>query len=420
MTINLSIKKERCMTQNFAEPITVKERLLNIDIIRGIALLGILVMNIQAFSMHFAAYGNPTALGDLSGINFYVYYLSHIFADQKFMTIFSILFGVGIVLMAENIERKGGNPGKVHYKRMAILAVFGLLHAYLLWFGDILFPYAIAGMLAFTIRKKSSKFLLIGAFLSIGFCSFVMFLFSFAIPFMEEIDLQNLLAMWAPTQEMIDQDILTNQASWLGQMEHRNFMASKMQTNIIIYLFRIVGLMMVGMALFKLDFFGKRFTNKTLIISGIITLVLGVALIATGNKANFSSGWQIDSMMSGIQYNYWGSILMAYSYMSLLVVFCRSSVLKKVKDLLANVGKMALTNYLSHTLICCFIFYGWGLGLYGTFERIDQLVVVLAIWIFQLFFSSFWMSRYQFGPFEWLWRTMTYGKRQPLKLSNQD
>jgi uncharacterized protein len=405
------------MTQNLAEPMALQSRLLNIDIIRGIALLGILLMNIQAFSMNFSAYSNPTSFGDLSGINFYVYYFSHIFADQKFMTIFSVLFGVGIVLMAENIERKGGSPGKIHYKRMFILAMFGLLHAYLLWFGDILFPYALAGMIAYTARKKSVKFLLITAFLSIGFCSLVMFLISFAIPMMEEADLQKMVAIWAPTQEMIDKDILVNQASWLGQMEHRNFMASKMQTNVLFYLFRIVGLMMIGMALFKLDFFGKRFSNKGLVISAIITLALGLVLVITGNQANFDSGWGLDSMLSGIQPNYWGSLLMAYSYMSLLVVFCRSSALMKLKSLLANVGKMALTNYLSHTLICGFIFYGWGLGFYGSFDRSEMLLVVVGVWIFQLFFSSFWMARFQFGPFEWLWRSMTYGKRQPLKIT---
>jgi uncharacterized protein len=405
------------MTQNFAEPMVLKSRLLNIDIIRGIALLGILVMNIQAFSMNFSAYSNPTSFGDLTGINFYVYYFSHLFADQKFMTIFSILFGVGIVLMADNIEKKGGNPSKIHYRRMFILACFGLLHAYLLWFGDILFPYALAGMLAYTVRKKPIKFLIMTAFLSIGFCSAVMFLTSFAIPLMEEADLKNLLVVWAPTQEMIDKDILVNQASWLGQMEHRNFMASKMQTNVLFYMFRIVGLMMIGMALFKLDFFGQRFSNKRLTISAVIALALGLALVITGNQANFDSGWGLDSMMSGIQSNYWGSILMAYSYMSLLVVFCRSSSLMILKGLLANVGKMALTNYLSHTLICGFIFYGWGLGFYGRFERSDMLLVVISIWVFQLFFSSFWVSHFRFGPFEWLWRSITYGKFQSLKIT---
>jgi len=405
------------MTPNLSQPVALQARLLNIDIIRGIALLGILLMNIQAFSMNFSAYSNPSSYGDLTGVNFYVYYFSHIFADQKFMTIFSILFGVGIVLMAENIERKGGNPTKIHYKRMFILALFGMLHAYLLWFGDILFPYAIGGMIAYTARNKSVKFLLITAFLSIGFCSLLMYLISFAIPFMEEADLQNLLAMWAPTQEMIDKDILVNQASWLGQMEHRNFMASKMQSNVLFYLFRIVGLMMIGMAFFKLDFFGKRFSNKGLAISAVLSLALGLFLIISGNQANFASGWPIESMMAGIQYNYWGSILLAYSYMSLLIVFCRSSVLIKLKSLLANVGKMALTNYLSHTLICGFIFYGWGLGFYGTFDRSEMLFVVIGVWIFQLIFSSFWMARFQFGPFEWLWRSMTYGKRQPLKIS---
>lgn len=408
------------MTETIGRPIANNERLNNIDVIRGVALLGILLMNIQAFSMIFAAYSNPTSFGDLTGSNFTVYYLSHIFADQKFMSIFSILFGVGIVLMADNIERKGGNPGKVHYKRMFILAIFGLMHAYLLWFGDILFPYAIAGMIAYTARKKSVKFLLITAFCLIGLCAFVMLLAGLSLPYWPAEEMQKMQVMWAPTQELIAKDSLANLGSWLEQTEQRNFMASKMQSNILFYLPRIIGLMMVGMALFKLDFFGKRFSNKTLLSNGLVVFVISLVLIIYGNQQNFASSWGIEAMFTGIQFNFWGSILMANSYMCFLVVFCRSNVLSSLKKALANVGRMALSNYLSHTLICGFIFYGWGLGYYGSFDRVDMLLVVLAVWVFQLVFSSFWMSRFQFGPFEWLWRTLTYSKVQSLKIKTEE
>jgi len=405
------------MTENLSMPVENNERLGNLDVIRGVALLGILLMNIQAFSMIFSAYSNPTSYGDLTGNNFIVYYLSHLFADQKFMTIFSTLFGVGIVLMAENIERKGGSPGKVHYKRMFILALFGMLHAYLLWFGDILFPYAIAGMIAYTARNKTPKFLFITAFILLALCSLIMLLAGLSIPYWEAEDLKLMQAMWAPTQELIAQESLANLGSWTEQTEQRNFMASKMQSNVLFYLPRIIGLMMIGMALFKLDFFGKRYANKTLVVNGIVAFIVSLALIVHGNQQNFLGNWGFDAMFTGIQFNYWGSIIMAYSYLCLLIVFCRSDSLIFVKNALANVGRMALSNYLSHTLICGFIFYGWGLGLYGSLDRLEQLFVVLAVWTFQLVFSTFWMNRFQFGPFEWIWRSMTYSKIQTLKIA---
>jgi len=405
------------MTENLSMPVENNERLGNLDVIRGVALLGILLMNIQAFSMIFSAYSNPTSYGDLTGNNFIVYYLSHLFADQKFMTIFSTLFGVGIVLMAENIERKGGSPGKVHYKRMFILALFGMLHAYLLWFGDILFPYAIAGMIAYTARNKTPKFLFITAFILLALCSLIMLLAGLSIPYWEAEDLKLMQAMWAPTQELIAQESLANLGSWTEQTEQRNFMASKMQSNVLFYLPRIIGLMMIGMALFKLDFFGKRYANKTLVVNGIVAFIVSLALIVHGNQQNFLGNWGFDAMFTGIQFNYWGSIIMAYSYLCLLIVFCRSDSLIFVKNALANVGRMALSNYLSHTLICGFIFYGWGLGLYGSLVRFVQLFVVLAVWTFQLVFSTFWMNRFQFGPFEWIWRSMTYSKIQTLKIA---
>src|SRR3989442_955478 len=129
------------------------DRIESIDVLRGFALLGILVMNIQSFSMIMAAYENPTAYGNLEGANYWVWFFSHVLADQKFMTLFSMLFGAGIVLMTSRQEEAEGRSAAVHYRRMGVLALFGLLHAYLFWLGDILFSYALAGMLAYLLRK---------------------------------------------------------------------------------------------------------------------------------------------------------------------------------------------------------------------------------------------------------------------------
>jgi len=134
-------------------PLPAPSRILALDVLRGFAVLGILVMNIQSFSMIFAAYINPTAYGDFTGINRWVWLLSHVLADQKFMTLFSILFGAGIALMTGKVDAGGGRPARAHYRRMFFLLVFGLAHAYLLWFGDILVAYALCGMIVFFFRR---------------------------------------------------------------------------------------------------------------------------------------------------------------------------------------------------------------------------------------------------------------------------
>src|SRR5438445_2514093 len=144
------------------------DRIQSIDVLRGFALLGILVMNIQSFSMILAAYENPTAYGNLEGANYWVWFFSHVLADQKFMTIFSMLFGAGIVLMTSRQEETTGRSAAVHYRRMGVLALFGMLHAYLFWYGDILFGHALCGMLVYLCRRLRPFALLLIGFFSIA------------------------------------------------------------------------------------------------------------------------------------------------------------------------------------------------------------------------------------------------------------
>ena len=144
-------------------PTKLNERIQSLDIIRGIAILGILIMNIQSFSMPGSAYSNPMAFGDLNGINKWVWIVSHLFADMKFMNIFSILFGAGIILVTSKSEIKTGKSASLHYKRTFWLLILGLLHAHLIWYGDILVTYALCAFILFPLRKiKPSIQLLFG------------------------------------------------------------------------------------------------------------------------------------------------------------------------------------------------------------------------------------------------------------------
>ena len=136
-------------------PTQVHERIQSLDIIRGIAILGILIMNIQSFSMPGSAYSNPMAFGDLDGINKWVWIISHVFADMKFMNIFSILFGAGIILVTSKSEMKTGKSAVLHYKRTIWLLIIGLFHAHLIWYGDILVIYALCAFILYPLDRKS-------------------------------------------------------------------------------------------------------------------------------------------------------------------------------------------------------------------------------------------------------------------------
>jgi uncharacterized protein len=393
-------------------PISEHNRLINIDIIRGVAVLGILLLNIQSFSMIIAAYQNPLAYGDFTGGNQTVYYFTHLFADQKFMTIFATLFGTGIALMAARQEQKGGSARGLHYRRMAILAIIGLIHLYLFWYGDILFFYAIVGMLAFTVRNKTPRFLLISAFFLLLINALLIYLPGFALPYMSDADVHEMMMEWQPTEDLINAEINAFQLSWLEQMNHRMKIGSDMLLNLAFYSFRVLGLMMTGIALYKVDYFGARFSNRSLIIQAILCFCVGCSIILTRLNFNLEQDFPLESILP--QENYWGSLLLAYAYMCSLVLFCRTNRLARLKASMANVGKLALTNYLGQTLICTFIFHGWGLGRFGEFDRTEQLLTVLAIWAIQIIFSNSWVKHFQYGPFEWLWRSMTYGKKQPM------
>ena len=185
-----------------AAPVVQDARIDSIDVLRGFALLGILFMNIQLFAMPDMAYENPTAYGDLEGMNFNVWLGSRIFADQKFMTIFSMLFGAGIVLMTARAEARGGTA-RLHYRRMGWLMLIGLLHAHLLWAGDILFLYAVCGMAAYPFRRLSPKLLLAIGTATVAVMSAVLFLGGASLPYWpQEVATKVINEGWQPTQEV--------------------------------------------------------------------------------------------------------------------------------------------------------------------------------------------------------------------------
>ncbi len=398
---------------------TQAERIVPLDALRGFALLGILVMNIQSFAMIGSAYFNPTAYGDLTGANYAVWYLSHLLADQKMMTIFSLLFGAGIVLMSGRTEIATRRSAGLHYRRMGVLFVFGLLHAYLLWFGDILHAYAMCGLVAYLFRNfrpwsllvLGFVFLLIGSAISIGA--------GWGMQMLPPEEVASVIRdFWQPAPDKIREELTAYRSGWLTEIAHRAPSAFGIQTFVFagFIAWRAGGLMLVGMALFKLHVFDATLPRRLYLALIGVALLLGLPTIALGIHRNFASGWAGNySIFAGAQYNYWGSLLVSGGWIGAVMLACRNERLLPLTRRLAAVGQMALTNYLLHSLICTTLFYGRGFGLFGQVERVGQFGIVVAIWTFQLIVSALWLQRYRFGPAEWLWRSLSYVKWQPMR-----
>ena len=379
--------------------------------------MGILIMNIQSFSMSSSAYINPTAFGDLTGINKWVWIFSHVIASSKFMSIFSILFGAGMLLFTERAIAKGRKASAFHYRRMFWLLIFGLMHAYLIWYGDILVAYALCGMLVFVFRKKKVSSLIT---LSIVFFVIPIFLNLLSGSTIEQWPPESYeenLKTWIPGIQLLNEEIVAMQGGWLTQMNYRIPQAYFMETFLFFWLtfWRATSMMLLGMALFKSGVLSAQKSTNYYIKMSLIGLIFGYALISIGVFKNFEAGWTMEfSMFFGNQFNYIGSLGVALGYIALVMLIAKSVKFVKFKALLYNVGKMAFTNYILMSVLAMFIFYGNGFGLFGQVERQIQILIVFAIWIVILFISHFWLKKFRFGPLEWLWRVLTYWKRQPM------
>lgn len=407
------------MTEHRAVPTVTPDRILALDALRGFAVLGILIMNVQSFAMPMPAYLNPTAFGSLDGADWWIWVASNVFADRKFISIFSMLFGAGLLLFAEHASARGGAPVRLHYRRMAWLFVFGMVHSYLLWYGDILVSYAVCGMLVFLFRRRSPRTLLITGLLVMSVGSGLYLFFGWSMRFWPPEALRDLLTQtWQPSPETIAQEVAIYRGGWLAQMEHRVPQTFFMQVQFLpMYeLWRAGGLMLVGMALYRWGVLtGQRSAAfyRGLAATG---LLVGLPLASYGVWRNVAAGWDIHySFFFGPQWNYWAGLLVALGYCGVAMLACRSRTLASATSRLAAVGRMAFTNYLLQTVICTTLFYGHGFGLYGRVPRTGQALIVLAIWLALLIASPIWLRHFHFGPLEWLWRALTYGTPPPFR-----
>ncbi len=399
-------------------PTIGSDRIQSLDLLRGFALLGILIMNIQSFSMPGAAYLNPMNYGDMTGSNKWVWILGHVFADQKFMAIFSMLYGAGVILVTQNAEKKFGKSAGLHYRRTFWLLVIGLIHAHLIWYGDILVTYALCALFVYLFRNvRPSRLLTIGiGFISIH--SLLYLLLGWSTPYRSEEASADAIAAWTPSLDSINANIEAITGSLSEQISYNSQEALMLETFVFLtyFMWRAGGLMLVGMALYKWGILTAS-KSKTFYLRGwILSWGIGLPIVIYGVIRNFAEDFSFEfSMFLGSQFNYWGSLFIAFGYICMIMLLAKSNSMLAFKSRLAAIGQMALTNYLSQSIICVLIFYGVGFGLFGQIERTGQILITFAIWLVQFLWSKPWLSKYRFGPAEWLWRSLTYMKKQPFK-----
>jgi uncharacterized protein len=402
-----------------AAPVSDSERIVVLDVIRGFAILGVLVMTIQSCAMPFSAYRNPTPYGNLQGVNWWIWLVSHVLADHKFITLFSMLFGAGVVLFSTRAEARLGTSRSLHYRRMIWLLLIGLAHAHLLWYGDILFTYAVCGMLIYPLRKQPPRRLLIIGLVAFTFGSALYAFFGWSMRFWPPEQIAVLQReVWQPSPQEIAWELEAYRAGWLEQMEHRVEEAAFIEGKFLLMyeLWRSGGVMLIGMALYKWGVLTGKRSSAFYWRCVAVGFLVGLPMILYGVYRNLQVNWDIRySFFQGTQWNNWASILVSLAYVGALTLAYRRGVFSWLIKRLAAVGRMAFTNYLLQTLLCTTIFYGHGLGLFGSVSRVGQMAFVLGIWAFQLVTSPIWLCHFRMGPFEWLWRSLTYGAWQPLR-----
>jgi len=387
-------------------------RIRSLDVLRGVGVLGMLATHIQLFAFPSLARWNPMAYGDLQGVNWWVWLATSVLADGKFISIFAMLLGVSIVMLAGGDGAAAGPPAwRVHMKRMSVLLILGLLHAYLLWYSDMLVPLALSGTVVFFARRLSPGWLLVLGGLVFATASALSFALTSSTAQSDPVALAAWRAQWTPRPAVIALEIAQYRGGWAEQMAHRVPAALETQTVSFVthLLWQITGLMLIGMALFKLDVLSAARSRAFYLRMGALGFGAGTLLIALGLWRSFATEWDLlDFALVSQQLHYWGNLFVALGWTALVMLLCQSGwPLRPV----AAVGRMALTNYLLQTVICTTIFYGHGLGLFGRVDRAGQLAIVAGVWAFQLLASSAWLRYFTVGPVEWVTRWLVFRRR---------
>jgi uncharacterized protein len=401
------------------------QRIATLDIVRGIAVMGILAMNIVAFAMPFQAYMNPTAYGLESNADLASWVFSFIFIDGKMRGLFSFLFGASTLLVIERAEAAGESPARIHYMRMLWLLVFGLLHFYFIWFGDILALYAQTGLILFFFRKLSVKALLRWGIGLVLLQTVLFAFFAFGAQYLAHTP--NLAPDQAETWRSMQEGFapLTGQAladelalyrGPYGGLVHERLVEhlGKPFTGTPLFLAETLGYMLLGMAALKSGFFRGTWAIERYRKWALTCLGIGVPVYAALAYLTVTQGFATENIfLFSIAGTTAFRPVMVVGIAALVIILTRNG--GALVERIAAAGRAAFTNYLGTSILMTTLFYGYGFGAYGSLSRIQLWIPVLGMWALMLLWSKPWLERFRYGPFEWLWRTLARMRLEPMR-----
>ncbi|MDX2037555.1 MAG: DUF418 domain-containing protein [Isosphaeraceae bacterium] len=423
------------------EPVTPSDRVDSVDVLRGVALMGILAMNIVSFGWPFSVYENPIARPGADEFDIILWSFNHLVFDTKMMSIFSMLFGAGLVLMDGRAEARGSKIKGVYFRRTFWLLVIGLIHGYLVWEGDILVDYALCGFLLYFFRKRSARTLLILGTILVTIAIPLLFLFREVVHMGQSMatEVESELRLDIPQSEFrlfvfdkisglrggekqrdekFQEEIRTFRGDYWGIVVHRAPQLLGMQLFAFPFFlwWAVGGRMLIGMGLMKLGVLSARCSWKFYAWMTAIGYGVGLPLIAFDTYELIEYQWSMlrYGLEGGMLLNLVGGLIVVCGHIGLVMMICKGGLLSGLTRRLAAAGRMALSNYLFDSIFCTLLFYGYGAGLFGTWSRLQLYGLTIAIWIFQLWFSPIWLSRFRYGPAEWVWRSLTYWRFQPM------
>ncbi len=406
-------------------PVPPAERIRNLDVLRGFALLGILLMNIEAMAgpLLAAMTGlDPT----LRGADRWVDALTYLFVQGKFYTLFALLFGMGFAVMSQRAQAAGRAFAGVYWRRGLVLLAIGLVHALLIWSGDVLVSYALLSFLLLAFRDVPARWLPWLAALSYLATSGMMLALG-GVGTLMQFDPQA-AAVW--NQAMGGQGELIaalvegqRQAFGAGSFLEATVQRAKD------FGFAMINLPAVGPQIFAMFLLGGWFVKSEAIALpenharlfrslrwlalplGLAMMLCSFAMLPTLDLADIDIRLGVAYTLSAI-----GSALMSLGYLAWIVYGLQSVRWASALAWLAPAGRMALTNYLLQSLVCTSLFYGYGLGYFEQLPRVWHVPLALALFTLQVLISRWWLQRFRFGPMEWAWRSLTYLKAQPMRL----
>ena len=376
-----------------AGPVAESARITSLDLIRGVAVLGILLMNVVHFKFGRVPYLNLSAGGSESWLDWIVGIGGEIFVDQKFMGIFSLLFGAGILLFIERAEAKGGRPVLLNLWRNALLLGIGILHS-LLWEGDVLIVYAVSALFLIALRKLQGPWL-IGVGAGVFLLSVPVLLLMQAVTNATDVALSGL---WTSSRG--------DEADFAG------LNGAVLGLSLVGYFLRGLGMILMGAGLYRLGFMQGTCSARTYRITAGVGVGVGLLLATISVLITALGDYSRDVAFIGQLPNTLGTIPASLGYMSLIILW-NQGLDSALKERFRAVGRMALTNYLTQTVLGVLV-----LTLIldaAPVNRAGILLFVLAVWALQMWWSQAWMQRFRFGPAEWLWRVATYRSGQALR-----